>query len=51
MIVSQRPSEVDEKILSQCGTSFALRLSNPRDRAQVQSTLPEGLVYWMCCRF
>lgn len=44
MIVSQRPSEVDETILSQCGTFFALRLSNPSDRQRVQGTLPDGLV-------
>lgn len=44
MIVSQRPSEVDETILSQCGTFFALRLSNPSDRSRVQGTLPDGLV-------
>ncbi len=43
MIVSQRPSEVSETILSQCGTFFALRLSNPADRARVQGTLPDGL--------
>lgn len=43
MIVSQRPSEVDETILSQCGTYFTLRLSNPADRARVQGTLPDGL--------
>jgi hypothetical protein len=44
MIISQRPSEVDETILSQCGTFFALRLSNPSDRTRVQGTLPDGLV-------
>lgn len=44
MIISQRPSEVDETILSQCGTYFAMRLSNPTDRARVQGTLPDGLV-------
>lgn len=44
MIVSQRPSEVDETILSQCGTFFTLRLSNARDRTQVQGTLPDSLV-------
>jgi len=44
MVVSQRPSEVDETILSQCGTYFALRLSNPADRARIQGTLPDGLV-------
>ena len=44
MVVSQRPSEVDETILSQCGTFLALRLSNPSDRTRVQGTLPDGLV-------
>ena len=44
MVVSQRPSEVNETVLSQCGTFFALRLSNPDDRARVQGTLPDGLV-------
>lgn len=44
MIISQRPSEVNETILSQCGTFFALRLSNPSDRARVQGTLPDGLI-------
>ena len=44
MVVSQRPSEVNETILSQCGTFFALRLSNPSDRSRVQGTLPDGLV-------
>jgi DNA helicase HerA-like ATPase len=43
LVVSQRPSEVDETILSQCGTVFALRLSNPQDRSRVQGTLPDGL--------
>jgi hypothetical protein len=43
MIVSQRPSEIDDTILSQCGTFFALRLSNATDRATVQATLPDNL--------
>ena len=43
MVVSQRPSEVNETVLSQCGTFFALRLSNPSDRSRVQGTLPDGL--------
>src|ERR1041385_3991237 len=47
MGVSQRPSEVDETILSQCGTVFALRLSNPEDRSRVKGTLPDGLVTLM----
>ena len=40
MVVSQRPSEVDESILSQCGTIFALRLTNLVDRERIKGTLP-----------
>lgn len=47
MIVSQRPSEVDDTILSQCGTFFALRMSNSSDRTCVQGTLPENLASMM----
>jgi DNA helicase HerA-like ATPase len=43
MVVSQRPAEVDETVLSQCGTIIALRLSNPADRARVKGTLPDNL--------
>lgn len=43
MIVSQRPSEIDETILSQCGTFFSLRLSNSSDRHKVQAALPDSL--------
>lgn len=43
MVVSQRPAEVDETILSQCGTILALRLSNPEDRARVKGALPDNL--------
>ncbi len=43
MVVSQRPSEVDETVLSQCGTFFGLRLSNSTDRAQIKGTLPDNL--------
>jgi DNA helicase HerA-like ATPase len=43
MIVSQRPTEIDETILSQCGTFIALRLSNSADRTKVQAALPDSL--------
>ncbi|RVU43160.1 ATP-binding protein [Lujinxingia sediminis] len=43
MIVSQRPSEVDETILSQCGTFFSMRLSNPTDRGKVAGAMPDNL--------
>jgi len=43
MLVSQRPSELDETVLSQCGTLIALRLSNPADRSRVKGALPDNL--------
>jgi DNA helicase HerA-like ATPase len=43
MVISQRPSDVNETILSQCGTYIALRLSNSADRAKVQASLPDSL--------
>ncbi|NEH52425.1 DUF853 family protein [Rhizobium leguminosarum] len=43
MLVSQRPAEIDETILSQCGTLIALRLSNPADRSRVKGALPDNL--------
>jgi uncharacterized protein len=41
-LVSQRPSEISETILSQCNTIFALRLSNDRDQEFVARALPES---------
>jgi DNA helicase HerA-like ATPase len=43
MVVSQRPSDLDETILSQCGTFIALRLTNSDDQARVRSTVPDSL--------
>jgi DNA helicase HerA-like ATPase len=43
MLVSQRPSEVDATILSQCGTVVALRLTNDLDRNQVTSCASDNL--------
>lgn len=43
MLVSQRPSEIDTTILSQCGTIFAMRLSNASDRGQVTAVAPDNL--------
>ena len=42
MIVSQRPSEIDPTILSQCGTLFAMRLANDIDRGQVSGTASDS---------
>lgn len=43
MIVSQRPSEISPTILSQCGTFFALRLTNATDRSHITSALSDNL--------
>lgn len=43
MLVSQRPSDIDQSILSQCGTLFSLRLSNDADRTQVANSASDGL--------
>lgn len=43
MIVSQRPSEINSTVLSQCGTFFALRLANATDRGHINSALPDNL--------
>lgn len=43
MIVSQRPSEINPTILSQCGTFFALRLANASDRGHITSAISDNL--------
>lgn len=43
MLVSQRPSEIDSTILSQCGTVFALRLTNDTDRNHVRTAASDSL--------
>lgn len=41
-VVSQRPHEVSETVLSQCGTFICLRITNPSDQAYVASLVPES---------
>ena len=41
-LVTQRPSDLDEGVLSQCGTIVAMRLNNERDQAHVRAAVPEG---------
>lgn len=43
MVVTQRPSEIDTTILSQCGTMISLRTTNPTDRSRVGSSFPDDL--------
>ena len=41
-VVSQRPHEVSETVLAQCGTFICLRVTNPDDQAYVRSLVPES---------
>ncbi|HET8611713.1 MAG TPA: DUF87 domain-containing protein [Sphingomonas sp.] len=41
-LVTQRPSDLAEGVLSQCGTIIAMRLNNERDQAHVRAAMPEG---------
>ncbi len=41
-VVSQRPHEVSETVLAQCGTFICLRITNPNDQAYVRSLVPES---------
>jgi uncharacterized protein len=43
LVVTQRPSEVDATILSQCGTMIALRTTSPGDRSRVSAAFPDDL--------
>ena len=41
-LITQRPSDLAEGVLSQCGTIIAMRLNNERDQAFVKAAMPEG---------
>ncbi|WP_040464115.1 ATP-binding protein [Erythrobacter sp. NAP1] len=41
-LITQRPSDLAEGVLSQCGTIISMRLNNDRDQAFVRSAMPEG---------
>jgi DNA helicase HerA-like ATPase len=41
-LITQRPSDLAEGVLSQCGTIISMRLNNDRDQAYVKSAMPEG---------
>lgn len=42
-LVTQRPSELSETILSQCNTIVALRMSNEDDQQFVRKSLPDSV--------
>jgi DNA helicase HerA-like ATPase len=42
--VTQRPSELDTTILSQCSTAITLRLSSDKDQQVIRDSTYEGMV-------
>ncbi|MGP1346161.1 MAG: ATP-binding protein [Phycisphaerales bacterium] len=43
VLVSQRPSDVEPTVLSQCNSWIVLRITNEADRSHVRSVLPDSL--------
>ena len=43
LLVSQRPSEVEATVLSQCNSWIILRITNESDREHVRSILPDSM--------
>jgi DNA helicase HerA-like ATPase len=41
-LISQRPSDLAEGTLSQCGTILTMRMNNERDQACIRNAMPEG---------
>jgi len=41
-LITQRPSEISESVLSQCNTLISLRMSNDQDQRFVQNAMPEN---------
>ncbi|SFE92979.1 ATP-binding protein [Blastococcus tunisiensis] len=43
VLITQRPSELPDTALAQCGTLIALRLSNSADQAKIRAALPDSV--------
>lgn len=43
IVVSQRPKELSESVISQCNTFIAMRLTNPEDQNYVRRLVPDSL--------
>ena len=41
-LVTQRPAEIDPKIISQCNTLFVMRMANERDQALIRSAVSDA---------
>lgn len=42
LVVSQRPHDVSETVLAQCGTYVCLRITNPKDQEYVTALVPDA---------
>ncbi|MEO0078773.1 MAG: DUF87 domain-containing protein [candidate division WOR-3 bacterium] len=43
VVVSQRPKELSETVLSQCNNFVAMRLTNPDDQAYIRKLVPDSM--------
>jgi DNA helicase HerA-like ATPase len=43
LLITQRPSELPDTALAQCGTLVALRLSNSADQGRIKAALPDSV--------
>ena len=43
LLVTQRPSELPDTALAQCGTLIALRLTNSADQSKIRAALPDSV--------
>lgn len=48
-VASQRPTELDPAILSQCNTIFAMRLANTADQEALQAAVPDASTSLLSC--
>jgi DNA helicase HerA-like ATPase len=48
-VVSQRPTELDATILSQCNTIFAMRLANQADQEALRAAVPDASTSLLAC--
>ena len=48
-ISSQRPTELDPTILSQCNTIFAMRLANQADQESLRTAVPDAATSLLSC--
>ncbi len=48
-VASQRPTELDATILSQCNTIFAMRLANQADQEALRAAIPDASTSLLSC--